>query len=428
MARRNSVSVASSRPVLALQARLKPVAQAVVLLSVWASQMDVHAGGLVVRLAQPYARPVSVDTSALTAPYALTLPQASKAWTDANGNAQNVAQYGSTTGVVTVKPGVDGSLISTLDLTQSTQRAIVLFNSFDIGAQATVNVYMGSASSSALYQVSGSTAPSQVYGHLNTYVKDVAGNLSTGGELYLISPNGFLFGKGARVNVGALFATTLSVPDNLDFYNNGITTAINGTGAAFKWVSPDGIATYAPQSAFVKVDNGASITTASGGRVFLLGGQVENAGEITTPNGQTVLAAGSEVYLSNPTGTATTLYMSEANDKVPTVKGLLVEVNGSKVDQEFATNAQTGVISTPTGNATIVGWAVNQLGRISATTCWRAAAPQPRPPQSRRPKTVARSPWGEAAASASPRTPRPMRRAKWARPRATPCSRRPAWK
>jgi filamentous hemagglutinin family protein len=368
MARRNSVSVASSRPVLALQARLKPVAQAVVLLSVWASQMDVHAGGLVVRLAQPYARPVSVDTSALTAPYALTLPQASKAWTDANGNAQNVAQYGSTTGVVTVKPGVDGSLISTLDLTQSTQRAIVLFNSFDIGAQATVNVYMGSASSSALYQVSGSTAPSQVYGHLNTYVKDVAGNLSTGGELYLISPNGFLFGKGARVNVGALFATTLSVPDNLDFYNNGITTAINGTGAAFKWVSPDGIATYAPQSAFVKVDNGASITTASGGRVFLLGGQVENAGEITTPNGQTVLAAGSEVYLSNPTGTATTLYMSEANDKVPTVKGLLVEVNGSKVDQEFATNAQTGVISTPTGNATIVGWAVNQLGRISATT------------------------------------------------------------
>jgi filamentous hemagglutinin family protein len=365
MARRNSVSVASSRRV---QARLKPVAQAVVLLSVWAGQMDAHAGGLAVRLAQPYARPVSVDTSALTAPYALTLPQAGKAWTDANGNTQNVASYGSTTGVVTVKPGADGSLFSTLDLTQSTQRAIVLFNSFDIGKQATVNVYMGSASSSALYQVSGSTAPSQVYGHLNSYVKDSAGNLSTGGEIYLINPNGILFGKGVQVNVGALFATTLSVPDNADFYNNGITTAINGTGAAFKWVSPDGIATYAPQSAFVKVDNGASITTATGGRVFLLGGQVENAGQITTPNGQTVLAAGSEVYLSNPTGTATTLYMSEANDKVPTVKGLLVEVNGSKVDQEFASNTQTGVISTPTGNATIVGWAVNQLGRINATT------------------------------------------------------------
>jgi len=365
MARRNSVSVVSSRHV---QARLHPVAQAVVLLSVWAVQMDAHAGSLALRLAQPTLRPVSIDTSALKAPGALTLPKPKTAWTDANGNAQNVAQFGSTTGVVTVSTGADGKAFTSLDMTQASQRAIVLFSSFDIGAQAAVNVFMGSASSSALYQVSGNTAPSQIYGSLNSYVKDVAGNKSVGGEIFLINPNGLLIGRTAQINVGALFGSTLGVPDLADFYDNGITNAINGTGAAFKWVSPDGIATYAPENAFVKVEEGAKITTATGGRVFLLGGQVENAGQISTPNGQTVLAAGSEVYLSNPTGTEATLYMSEANANVPTVKGLLVEVNGNMVSNEFATNAQTGSINTPTGNATIVGWAVNQMGRISATT------------------------------------------------------------
>jgi filamentous hemagglutinin family protein len=365
MARRNSVSVVSSRHV---QARLHPVAHAVVLLSVWAVQMDAHAGSLALRLAQPTLRPVSIDTSALKAPGALTLPKPKTAWTDANGNAQNVAQFGSTTGVVTVSTGADGKAFTSLDMTQASQRAIVLFSSFDIGAQAAVNVFMGSASSSALYQVSGNTAPSQIYGSLNSYVKDVAGNKSVGGEIFLINPNGLLIGRTAQINVGALFGSTLGVPDLADFYDNGITNAINGTGAAFKWVSPDGIATYAPENAFVKVEEGAKITTATGGRVFLLGGQVENAGQISTPNGQTVLAAGSEVYLSNPTGTEATLYMSEANANVPTVKGLLVEVNGNMVSNEFATNAQTGSINTPTGNATIVGWAVNQMGRISATT------------------------------------------------------------
>ncbi|WP_424439265.1 DUF222 domain-containing protein, partial [Microbacterium sp.] len=53
----------------------------------------------------------------------------------------------------------------------------------------------------------------------------------------------------------------------------------------------------------------ATLTTASGGRVFLFAEEVINGGRIETPGGQTVLAAGSEVYLQDPTREK--LYASE---------------------------------------------------------------------------------------------------------------------
>ena len=350
-----------------LPLRFKPVAHAAVALAaLWVGQPDALAGAPAVRLALPFVRPTSVDISGLRMPDVNKLPQ-----TTVDLSKDNLAKSGNVTGVVT-----NGN---TLTLTQTTSRAVVLFNSFDIGAKAVMNVDFGSTTNpgsagwSSLFQVSNSTAPSQIYGSLNSAIVAADGSRTRGGEIFLINANGILFGRNASVNVGSLFASTLAV-DEAD-YNAGLTNSINSANATFKWVSPDGIATYSPEHAFVKVDQDAQITTGSGGRVFLLGGQVENAGTIQTPNGQTVLAAGSSVFLSNPTDvdtgnktSPTSLYLSEANANVPTVKGLLVEVDGQRVNNEFATNAASGTIRTPTGNATIVGWAVNQLGRVSATT------------------------------------------------------------
>ena len=180
-----------------------------------------------------------------------------------------------------------------------------------------------------------------------------------GGSIYLINQNGILFGGTAQVNTGALIASTLNLTD-ADF-NTGLARSITGADPGFRY---GGVADLFTDSAnYVRVDAGANITTASGGRVFLFAKNVQNAGTISTPGGQTALAGGGEVYLNDPT--QETLYASEVNPRFPATRGLLVEVgkgNGS------ASNMAGGVIDVPRGNATLVGMAVNQSGRISATT------------------------------------------------------------
>ena len=165
----------------------------------------------------------------------------------------------------------------------------------------------------------------------------IAGQINADGHLYFINANGIVFADGAQVNVGSLTAGSLDVTDAM--FEAGILSdptsyVFSGTGG------------------FVRVDSGASITTASGGRVMLLAPEVTNSGVITTPDGQTILAAGKQVYLTT--------------DSDSDVAGLLVEVNsGGKA-------INVGDIVARRGNVTLVGLAVNQEGRITASTSVRA--------------------------------------------------------
>ena len=101
----------------------------------------------------------------------------------------------------------------------------------------------------------------------------------------------------------------------------------------------------------ISVQPGAQITTnAVNGRILLASQQVDNAGTLSSPDGQVILAAGQKVYLEASTD--------------PKLRGLLVEVDGGGT----AVNEVSGVISADRGNVSLVGLAVNQLGRVSATT------------------------------------------------------------
>jgi filamentous hemagglutinin family protein len=244
-------------------------------------------------------------------------------------------------------------------INQTSASAIYKWNSFDIGAGSSVTFNFPSAGSSALNRVTGSASPSQIFGQLKAQYANPNGSGSlTGGTIYLINANGILFGPSAQVNVGGLIASTLDLQDS--DYLSGLTQSITSTGYTFG--APTG--TPVVPNNFVMVDPGAQITTASGGRVFLFANSlVQNGGTITTPGGQTVLAAGDQVYLNLPTNEK--IYASEVNPNVPAVNGLLVEVG---TGAGSVANIQGGVISTPTGNTTLVGMAVNQSGRISATT------------------------------------------------------------
>src|SRR5262245_11355773 len=84
-----------------------------------------------------------------------------------------------------------------LTVTQTSSRAILNWQSFNIGAGHGVRFDQPGASAIALNRI-GSADPSVI-----------AGRLSANGQIYLYNQNGILFGRGAQVNVGGLVASTL---------------------------------------------------------------------------------------------------------------------------------------------------------------------------------------------------------------------------
>ena len=75
-----------------------------------------------------------------------------------------------------------------MDVTQSSQRAIINWQGFDIGSDAQVNFAQPGDSSVTLNRVSGPT------------VSRIEGQLTANGQVFLVNPNGVLFGNGARVD------------------------------------------------------------------------------------------------------------------------------------------------------------------------------------------------------------------------------------
>ena len=286
---------------------------------------------------------------------------------------------------------VTGPQKSDAVITQTSPRAIYQWQSFDIGANSSLTYQFSSADGSALNRVTGSVAPSQIFGRLASTVPGAGGVPVSGGTVMLINPNGILFGANAQVNTGALIASTLNVGDA--DYLSGFDASLRSTAPTFVYEGGPDLFGNSRDFNFVRVETGAVIETASGGRVFLFAKNVDNAGTIRTPGGQTVLAGGGQVFLNDPTNEK--LYASEVNQSIPGLRGLLVEVGGLE-----GRVGNTGVIEVPRGNATLVGMAVNQSGRISATTrCSRTARSSCSRAAAHRAPTPA--PWSSARSSAA---------------------------
>ncbi len=252
-----------------------------------------------------------------------------------------------TQGVATAVTNAAGTQ---LEVNQSTDKAVLNWAEFNVAAGNKVNFKQPGASSLALNKIFQGD-PSRILGAI-----------TANGQIYLINQNGILFGKDSRVNVGALVASSLDLdPEAVSggILNPGLLrqgkAAFQGDGRIFVvdangqlMTGPDG----APIPVKVVVEEGARISSApaGGGRVALLGQQVENAGQIDSPDGQVILAAGQKVYL-------------QASES-PALRGLLVEVDAGGT----AWSKATGQIASNLGNVSMVGLAVNQDGRVSATT------------------------------------------------------------
>lgn len=214
-------------------------------------------------------------------------------------------------------------------VTQNQNSVVLNWQSFNISSDGTVTFVQPSSSAVALNRVFD-VNPSTINGALNA-----------NGQIYLINQNGVLFGQNAQVNVGALLASSLNISQAATTY--GIAgAATQGFSDAFE-PFPTGT------SKDITVSQGAQITA---GQVYLFAPNVTNSGTIQTPSGQTILGAGNRIFLA-PSG---------VDDSF--VRGLVIEVG----DGGTVTNTAQGTIISTVGNVTLAGLAVNQQGRVSATT------------------------------------------------------------
>lgn len=153
-----------------------------------------------------------------------------------------------------------------LQITNS-PNAIINWQGFSIGASEITRFLQQSASSAVLNRVIGQN-PSAILGALQS-----------NGRVFLINPNGIVFGANAQIDVAGLVASTLQLSD-ADFLGGKLKfTEVAGAGS---------------------VVNEGAITTPSGGQVYLVGASVENKGLIKSPQGEVVLAAGNRVELVSP--------------------------------------------------------------------------------------------------------------------------------
>jgi filamentous hemagglutinin family protein len=194
---------------------------------------------------------------------------------------------------------VSGSSV-TVDITQNQPKAILNWNTFNVGTNTTLNFHQSASDWIALNRVTDPLmAPSQILGHVNAL-----------GSIYVINRNGIIFGAGAQINVQSLIASTLDV-GNLTYNqaardNYFLSTGI-GNPSSFSLFDPVGGQTSSLIPGNVTVEAGASITAnirtdvvplGSPGFIYMFGANVYNFGTLTAPQGEVALAASRAVTLT----------------------------------------------------------------------------------------------------------------------------------
>ncbi len=266
-------------------------------------------------------------------------------WTGANAPVQTV-KNGKTK--VTIK--------------QTTQQALLNWDTFNVGKNTTLTFDQtkGGADVGKWIAFNRITDPSG-------NPTQILGKIKAAGQVYIINPNGIIFGAGSQVDARSLTASSL--PINANLIQRGL---LNNPDAQFLFSGlgipggADGTPNFDPgplpasgKYGDVTVQAGAVLKSlpgsgGNGGRIMLVGPNVTNNGTISTESGQTILAAGLQVGVAAHNG----------ND--PSLRGLDVWIGAVGDGAGKVTNS--GLIDVPTGSAWLGGRYVEQLGVIDSTT------------------------------------------------------------
>src|ERR1017187_1282949 len=151
---------------------------------------------------------------------------------------------------------------------QTSDTAIINWQSFSIAAAEKVRFSQPSSSSVTLNRVTG-------YDPSN-----VLGEMSSNGKIFLVNPYGVVFGAGARVDVGGLVVSSLSIANSDFLAGNYSLASVDPTAPA-----PRG-----------EVRNEGTIW-APGGLVVLAGPSVTNTGTIVANGGRVGMVAANSVSI-----------------------------------------------------------------------------------------------------------------------------------
>ncbi|AOY95591.1 filamentous hemagglutinin [Cupriavidus sp. USMAA2-4] len=164
-------------------------------------------------------------------------------------------------GQADISRSADGKSMS---IQQQTDRLVTNWQDFSVGGGERVAFHQPTNQSIALNRVIGNNG------------SQIQGQIDANGKVFLVNPNGVVFGAGSQVNVGGLVASTKEISD-ADFLAGN-----------YRFAGASG------QS----VENAGTITAAEGGSVALLGARVSNTGVIRAQAGRVALGAGEAFHVN----------------------------------------------------------------------------------------------------------------------------------
>lgn len=282
-----------------------------------AAQQAAQAAGRQAALAAPTDIPDGLGEGGLKVDASLPFEQA---WQNAKAPVQSQA---------------DGR--TTVTVEQTADRAILNWETFNIGRQTTLQ-FDQQSNWAVLNRVNDPSArPSQIQGQIKA-----------DGTVMVANRNGVVFSGSSQVNVRNLVAAAASISDS-QFRERGLYFDANGSQPSFTDAAG---AVRVEQGSLLQTANPAS-STAAGGYVLLLGSEVENAGQIVTPKGQATLAAGDSFYIRRGVGTDGNLRSTTRGNEVAT--SLAADSAAGRVVNQ-------GLIQAATGDITLTGRQVRQEG------------------------------------------------------------------
>jgi filamentous hemagglutinin family protein len=228
--------------------------------------------------------------------------------------------------VVSGTASFDRTVAQQLHIFQTSGKLITNYDSFSIAQPELVQFHQPSSSSVALNRVGVGGDSSSIMG-----------TMRANGQVFLINPNGIVFGSSAQLDVNGLVASTLNI-SNADFLAGH----------------------YSFQGQNGSVINQGSIS-APGGYVALIGSKVLNTGTITAELGSVALVSGDVVTLSlDPQG-----IVNVAADQAASFTGS----QNAAVTNQGTIKANGGkVLITAKSLNSVFDHAINNSGVIEAQT------------------------------------------------------------